>query len=271
MIKGLSQSDIDIVKERADEKLSFCKKTGDIIGTQIFSILKLHARVVYYPLGINGPWGFTGIRGIQNGKEREESFVAINSSIPMDCQVFAAAHELYHIWYGHNPEILPSDLLNDAGKAIDERKANRFAAEFLVDESLLRQEIELHHFKGITIKNILQLADIFVVPYRTMVKRLWEIGFISEGECDHFLDETEDEIEKYRIIYSLEQPKPDNRVVVDNLVELAVEAYNSKFITYEKLEYLLELCNLKVIDVGITKPEASQFPSEDELDSIMRE
>lgn len=40
----------------------------------------------------------------------EKPFVAINTSIPIDCQVFAAAHELYHIWYEKNPDILPLDL-----------------------------------------------------------------------------------------------------------------------------------------------------------------
>ena len=36
----------------------------------------------------------------------DKPFVAINSSIPIDCQVFAAAHELYHIWYEQNPNVL---------------------------------------------------------------------------------------------------------------------------------------------------------------------
>ena len=36
----------------------------------------------------------------------DKPFVAINSLIPIDCQVFAAAHELYHIWYEQNQDVL---------------------------------------------------------------------------------------------------------------------------------------------------------------------
>ncbi|MDE6974887.1 MAG: hypothetical protein K2P38_17645 [Lachnospiraceae bacterium] len=82
----------------------------DIIGSQIFSILGLYARVIYYQLGKNAPWGFTRISGSRDDASLEKPFVAINTSIPIDCQVFAAAHELYHIWYEKNPDILPSDL-----------------------------------------------------------------------------------------------------------------------------------------------------------------
>lgn len=82
----------------------------DIIGSQIFSILGLYARVIYYQLGKNAPWGFTRISGSRDDASLEKPFVAINTSILIDCQVFAAAHELYHIWYEKNPDILPSDL-----------------------------------------------------------------------------------------------------------------------------------------------------------------
>ena len=87
----------------------------------------------------------------------EKPFVAINSSTPLNCQVFAAAHELYHIWYESNPDMLPADLLEEQGKKIEGLKANRFAAEFLVDEWLLKQEIQLYQIDHITVKSILQL------------------------------------------------------------------------------------------------------------------
>ena len=130
----------------------------------IFSILSLYARVIYYPLGKDAPWGFTRISGSRNDAALEKPFVAINTSIPLDCQVFAAAHELYHIWYEQNPDVLPADLLNEQDKAVSEKKANRFAAEFLVDEMLLKQEIDLYKISDITIKSILQLCELFVVP-----------------------------------------------------------------------------------------------------------
>ena len=131
MLKELNQIEVDEIKKQVREKLGVCRKTNDIIGTQIFSILSLYARVIYYPLGKYAPWGFTRISGSRNDAGAEKPFVAINTSIPIPCQVFAAAHELYHIWYEHNPDILPANLLDDSDKGTNEKKANRFAAEFL--------------------------------------------------------------------------------------------------------------------------------------------
>ena len=68
-------------------------------------------------------------------------------------------HELYHIWYEQNPYMLLTDLLNEQDKKISEKKANRFVAEFLVDEMLLRQEIDLYKIRKFTLKSVLQLAE----------------------------------------------------------------------------------------------------------------
>lgn len=271
MTKNLNEIEIKEVKEFAREKLGRFRKGYDIIGTQIFYILSLYARVIYYPLGKGAPWGFTRISGSKNDALLEKPFVAINSSIPIDCQVFAAAHELYHIWYEKNPDVLPADLLDEQNKRISEKKANRFAAEFLVDEQLLRQEIDLYKIEKYTVKSILRLASLFSVPYRTMVKRLAEINVMSNGDAEVFLAETEDAIEKYKKRYSISEIKSDERIAMDNLVELAVNAYEKKLITYEKLEYLLGISNLKPKDLGIQEKSAYSFPADDELDSIMEE
>lgn len=271
MTNELSEIEVNEIKELAREKLGNCRKSNDIIGTQIFSILSLYARVIYYPLGKEAPWGFTRISGSRNDALLDKPFVAINSSIPVDCQVFAAAHELYHIWYEQNPDVLPSDLLSEQNQEVSEKRANRFAAEFLVDEHLLRQEIDIYKIKRYSIKSILQLASIFSVPYRTMVKRLCEISLISKSEADSLLSETEDSIEKYKRRYSFPSICADERITMDNLVELAVNAYEKGLISFEKLEYLFEMSKLRPEDLGIEKKVSYSFPSDDELDSLMEE
>lgn len=271
MTNELSEIDVNEIKEFAREKIGRCRKGNDIIGTQIFSILSLYARVIYYPLGKDAPWGFTRISGSQNDALLEKPFVAINSSIPVDCQVFAAAHELYHIWYEQNPDVLPADLLNSQNQEISEKRANRFAAEFLVDEQLLKQEIDIYKIKRYTIKGILQLASLFSVPYRTMVKRLFETSLIASSDADDLLLVTEDTIEQYKKRYSFSSLKADERITMDNLVELAVNAYEKGLISFEKLEYLLDMSKLTPEDLGIEKKESYLFPSDDELDSIMEE
>lgn len=271
MSKELSDLEIEIVKKQAREKIGECRKDNDIIGTQIFSILSLYARVIYYPLGKNAPWGFTRLDGSSEKNINKKPYVAINSSIPVDYQVFAAAHELYHICYDHNPSILRSNLLDEKDNQVNEKKANRFAAEFLVDELLLKKEIELYKYEKINIKIILKLAELFAVPYRTMVKRLREVNIINDNELEELLNETEDAIQKYKIKYSINTLKPNERIAIDNLVELALNAYEKKYITYEKLEYLLGIANLFPENLGICKQNNIYLPSDDELDEIMGE
>lgn len=271
MRKELNDFEIEEIKKQAREKLGICRKSNDIIGTQIFSILGLYARVIYYPLGKSAPWGFTRISGSRNDASLDKPFVAINTSIPIQCQVFAAAHELYHIWYEQNPDVLPGDLLDEEGKETNEKKANRFAAEFLVDEMMLKQEMDTYQIKKISIKAALQLADLFVVPYQAIVKRLFEIGSIGADEKNKLLSESDESIERYRKRYAFSAGEADNRIGVDNLVELSGNAYEKGLITYEKLEYLLELCGLKPGDLGLYKGGGSTFPSDEELDSIMEE
>ena len=57
MRKSLNDFEVDEVKKQAREKLGVCRKTGDVIGTQIFSILSIYARVIYYPHGAALPSG----------------------------------------------------------------------------------------------------------------------------------------------------------------------------------------------------------------------
>jgi len=52
---------------------------------------------------------------------------------------------------------------------------------------------------------------------------------------------------------------------------LAISAYEAGYITFEKLEYLLKISNLKPEDFDLEKAIEYEFPSDDELDSIMEE
>jgi Zn-dependent peptidase ImmA (M78 family) len=258
----LTKKEVDEIKRQARAKLGECKKTQAIIEKHIFPILSLYVRVFYYPIGKEGPWGITYMSGRENSGFSEKPFVAINTSIPVDAQVFAAAHELYHIWYDQKAEILPSSILdsfNGQNKQSDisELKANRFAAEFLVDEDLLYSEMKLHYITPgrIKVKDIITLASMFIVPYKTMVKRLFEVDAISFEECRDYLRMNESTIDQLRKRYSIPIYGSDDRIALDNLVDLAVSSYEKKLITYEKLEYLLFMSDLKPEDVGISKPE----------------
>ena len=269
----LTEAEALKVKDYAASKLGVCRKMNDIIGTQIFQILSLHARVIYYPLGKESVWGFTRIKGARGGGQSQKPFVVINSSIPIDCQVFAAAHELYHIWEDDKVDVVPAYVMDDETGDRNELKANRFAAEFLVEEELLIKELRTYGIASdnVSLKDILILSELFCVPYRTMVKRLFEIGFITKTDRNRFLNASEQEVMIARKRYALSIPQGDEKISIDNLTELAVDAYENKRITFEKLEYLLDISNLKPVDVGIAESENNPFPSDDELDKIMEE
>ena len=272
-IPELTQAEAREVKEYAASRLGVCRKMNDVIGTQIFQILSLNARVIYYPLGKDTVWGFTRIRGARGDGQNQKPFVVINSSIPIDCQVFAAGHELYHIWKDDRIDVVPADVMDEATTDRNELKANRFAAEFLVEEELLLKELRTYGIasENVSFKDILILSELFCVPYRTMVKRLFEIGFITKTERNRFLNASEDEVSAGRKRYSLSIPQGDEKIVIDNLTELAADAYENNRITFEKLEYLLDISNLKPIDIGISEPFRNPFPSDEELDKIMED
>lgn len=271
-ILHLTEAEISDVSEKAASKLGVCKKQNDIIGQQIFSILGLYARVIYYPLGKDSVWGFTRISGYSE-EAQGRPFVAINSSIPVDCQVFAAAHELYHIWFDNQVDVIPANIIDETIDDRNELKANRFAAEFLVDEELLRKELRTYSIdtERIRMKDILKLADLFSVPYRTMVKRLNEINILTKMDRIKFLDVSEDKIKAARKRYAFSVPEADERITIDDLTDLAVDAYENQRITFEKLEYLLGLSKLNPADVDIAEPVRNAFPSDTELDDIMEE
>lgn len=272
-IPELTEAEALEVKEYAASRLGVCKKMNDVIGIQIFQILSLYARVIYYPLGKDTVWGFTRIRGARGDGQNQKPFVVINSSIPIDCQVFAAGHELYHIWKDDRIDVVPADVMDEATNDRNELKANRFAAEFLVEEELLLKELRTYGIasENVSFKDILILSELFCVPYRTMVKRLFEIGFITKTERNRFLNASEDEVSAGRKRYSLSIPQGDEKIVIDNLTELAADAYENNRITFEKLEYLLDISNLKPIDIGISEPFRNPFPSDEELDKIMED
>lgn len=269
----LTNAELADVKEKVAAKLGVCKKQNDIIGSQIFSILSLYARVIYYPLGKDVVWGFTRIKGSTDDFKEHKPFAAINSSIPQDCQIFAAAHELYHIWFDNKVDVVPANIMDETTDDRNELKANRFAAEFLVEEELLRKELRMYSIDcaNILLKDILNLATLFSVPYRTMVKRLYEIGSISKQKCAEYLSISEENISIAKKRYAITTPKPDNRIAIDNLTDLAIEAYDRELITFEKLEYLLDFSHLTPSDVGRQKKQDDTYPSDSELDDIMEE
>lgn len=118
--------------------------------------------------------------------------------------------------------------------------------------------------------------DIFLVPYKTIVRRLYEIEYINIERCYELLNE-EDRKNNNKIIFWQKRLGVCNRnnertnsIKLDKLVDMSLELYEKKAITFEKLTYLLGLSKLKPDDFNI-KEEKLEFPSEDEILKILED
>ena len=264
----LDASDVEKVIAEANAKINEYSKNMGIIGDQVFRLLEKNCRVLYYPLEEDDVWGF--IERI-NG----QLFACINTSIQYEKQIFAAAHELYHIWYDEEnvqEVVLSSNLEETKTDNIDswELMANRFAAEFLAETALLKQEMKQNGIsrEKITIREVLLLSDIFTIPYETMVRRLHEIGAIRDSTFAELFSASEREIEKQKTILGIKAPVKQGYIVLDNLIKKSVELYERNLITYEKLEYLLGFANKVPEDVGVSKPVNTPV-TDDEIAEIL--
>jgi Zn-dependent peptidase ImmA (M78 family) len=122
-----------------------------------------------------------------------ENFIYINTDLPLAKQIFAAAHELYHYINNGHRELLQSKIIdeNEEDKIeLEESKANLFAALLLVPDDSLKKELELLKIKtenDINQLKLIKLMDIFAVPYKTIVLRLFEIDLLNEEETKKWL------------------------------------------------------------------------------------
>ena len=267
-MKELSTTECKHIEDLAYEKTMEYAKQNDILGEQIFDILKRSCRVLFYPLDDMDVWGFYE-------KIEGQSFICINTSIDYDKQTFVAAHELYHLWY-NKPEslILASEIEErEQDIPIEELRANRFAAMFLVPEMLLRVVIRENSMQEtkIEVQDIIRLARTFLVPYRTMVKRLYEIGLLTKPKCLDFLEITEIQVELLRKRLGLELVKRTNDIALDVLVDKALSAFEQHQITRQKLEYLLSLAKTTPLEMGILDEEPILHPSDEDLRALMEE
>ena len=180
---------------------------SNIIQDDIFSLIENYARAKEMPLEwIRLPiddqelCACTFIRG-------GRIFVMINTKLPYSKQIFAAAHELYHIWCyleDNDTELIRSGSVLDA-RTIDagtteaeEMEANAFAGALLVPLDSLNQQMRIYRINSSDpgVDEILTLMDIFAVPYKAMVLRLVEENKISDEKAIDLLNISAEHIQK---------------------------------------------------------------------------
>ncbi|MEA4902486.1 ImmA/IrrE family metallo-endopeptidase [Desulfitobacterium sp.] len=273
IFNGLTKEESESLEIKAISKMNFLGKTSRILRDEMFKILADAAVLIQYPIEDQELCGFVCYK-------RNSIYCFINSSIPLEKQIFAGAHELYHIWFDQGMlkrggELLKSIVIDsESSQPRNEIMANRFAAMLLVPRDILKAE--LFNLKvdknNLRLGHVARLMDLFGVPYKAMVRRLFEIEFISEEKCFELLnDDSASEVKliQKRLQVGDEMQKRTRIVRFDGLVDKALTAYQSAKIPYDRLRYLLGIVQKTPDEFNIENP--IELPSEEDIQRILNE
>ena len=173
-----------IKNKRIEEKIC-----NVIIRDDVFAILEKECYVLYFALedDIDG----CHICKPLNGEMKQ--FVYINTSKVLQEQVWTAAHELGHVWKvdQYIYDVVNCDI--DAEKIV-----GRFTAEFLMPTDIFKREahnrLGYNNYAGGALTTemmmdlVIYLMNYFGVPAKAIIKRLEELGNITEQAIPLYLN-----------------------------------------------------------------------------------
>ena len=150
IINNLSQSNYTFGEKElsSDEILQIKNQSKDArgryglnapIGTNIFSFLEQKGDIVFQLQDFKESELDAMI--IKYSAKSQKKYIIINSDKPLINQIFAAAHEFYHYLYSFIGNSQDSIVCTFSKNDKEEIKANRFAAEFLLPEEALKDEV----------------------------------------------------------------------------------------------------------------------------------
>lgn len=177
--------------------VNYCGST--IIRDSIFSIAENYARkreltleVLRYPFKDDELRAFTFVK-------KGTIFLCVNSGLALCKQIFAVAHELYHIHcYAEDIDpstiasgsLLDSKTADDIAKSQEDLEANAFAGLILMPDGILDEQIKLYGIAVdmISVDDVLILMELFALPYKAVVLRLVENHDISNSKAKELLE-----------------------------------------------------------------------------------
>ena len=196
---SLSQTEIAAIKRLAKEKRHEYGIAP--LGTEVFDwILSQNRHIQFEPVSFDSE-KIDGMLYIPSTGE-ERAYIVLNANKPLVNQVFTAAHEYYHYImdyrrFQESPYICDFSMLKD----VNEKKASRFAAELLLPEDALHNEIKNYCLNsgmaGSTEKSLdfldysaisIFLTVKYQIPLKAVIYRLAE---------EKYIDRVDDFIENY--------------------------------------------------------------------------
>lgn len=190
----------NVIQKIVSEIKDKCIIQNTAIRDNIFGILEDNCTVIYYPLENEKNRGFHIKKIVKN---QLEDFVYINTAKPIAEQIFAAAHELGHIFEVSEKVWKMMGYSGIPTEKEEEDITNRFAAELLMPSGAFKK-VFLVHLKEIGIKSgkvkvddlvrvMVMQMNVFLVPYEAVRRRLVETGLMQQSAAD-FLESKDEEI-----------------------------------------------------------------------------
>ena len=184
---------------------------------------RLGLPVAVWPLGPDGPDGIF----LRDG---DHALIVLNSGVYLPRFRFTAAHELGHATYTDAPHL---DLDATQASSFEEKRANAFAANFLVPTRALRVRCP-GKTSEIDADLVLRLATEFGVSYPMLVYRLHNSGCITAQGRERLIGSSA------ALVRELLRGRPGNEVRLPaEFVTLASESYRRHEISFQRLSELL--------------------------------
>lgn len=192
------------------------------------------------------------------------TFIGLNTSLFFDEQIFALAHELYHFITKTGKAYETYEEVEDE---LTENKADRFAAELLLPGDVLRSRV-ISQFKCSNLSEVSELRllrfiariqDEWWLPYRSIVLRLWEEGYIEKSIFDKLFDiDARNPNSKYGRIfaniakdsYRTLNKKTGCTDISSNVMEVFIQNYEDGNMTDDEFVELLALFGRSPADFG---------------------
>ena len=256
----LNEVQVDEIRKLVGDERRFLGFVGETpIANDIFTILdRLDIMLLEYPIESEGdrPAFSAAIMYSEEG-DKKLTFIGLNTADFYDKQIFAIAHELYHYYTKSGSHLSRPE---DEESSLIEIKANRFAAEFLLPETVL-ESIVLDEFKTSTLEKvqhktllrfIARLHCTWWLPYRSLVKRLHEIRAISSEQYAELYSVDERDLQgeygkigqaiNMEVFLKLNQPTK-NIGTSPNEIEIIIRNFEDNLIDEDKFAETLSLFN----------------------------
>lgn len=218
-----------------------------------------------YPFSESGDTHTYGNIVMFKTEDEPITFIGLNTASYYDEQIFALAHEIYH--YSTKTGVAYSRGSDEEDKET-EKKADRFAAEFLLPVEALREIVNSvfggdnlrDESEGRLLRFVARIQCDWWMPYQSIINRLFEEKYISTEQYEELYEiECRDNDSIYRRILR----NTDNEVsellntktrtvgVSSRIIDTIINNYDDGFIGDDELVQLLSLLGKNPEDYGI--------------------